>query len=105
MFDLRGEIDSIAAAIELARRGRALLNNDRSHIVFPEWNGTVVMSQWKKELPAYKGSDFHSWKEFYEVIKKLELSYRLLYSDWLKSHKDKVSRMGSYKSMMTFSCL
>ena len=104
-FMYKSDVDSIAAAMELVRRARALKSNDRLHEVFPEWNWTAVANQWKEELPAYKGTEFHSWKDFYEVIKKSGMSYRLSYPEWLRSHKGQVCRMGSYKSLMTFSCM
>lgn len=99
------QTDSIAASLELARRGNLFIkqylspeNNftTKKQVLFPEWS-PHLMNQWKEDLGS-KG--ITNWKQAFEWFKnkKPKLSYRFLYKDWSKTESCQVLRFKTEKS-------
>jgi IS605 OrfB family transposase len=99
-----GEIDSIASALELGRRGNLFIRkfkkkqNIKTGIVFPKFNPCSLANQWNERLGVKIGG-FKTWIGLYKFIKKSKKSVRFLFSPelWegssfrLKSEKSLVS--------------
>ncbi len=76
------EVDSIAAAMELNRRGYELINYKKStsgSVMYPKFDVNQLRNLWKEDLV---GLDFgKDWKQFYTKVKESKLRYRLLLDD------------------------
>lgn len=93
------EYDSIAAAIELGRRGNLFVRTyckkeikEKIDIVYPELPDRNLMDRWKKKLNL-GGVDFSSWKNLYDRVKETKLGYRSLFDE-----KSNFFSLNSYKS-------
>jgi 2-polyprenyl-6-methoxyphenol hydroxylase-like FAD-dependent oxidoreductase/carbon monoxide dehydrogenase subunit G len=53
---IRGEVDSIAASIEVSRRPEEVFSYATDLSRFPEWQGNVVSAQWDDSAPLGVGS-------------------------------------------------
>ena len=98
------EVDSVAAAIELNRRGYALMNYVKGNsfsVMYPKFDKDQLRNLWKERLVGDLGGD---WKQFYIKIKELKLRYRLLLDD-VKDRVDadlKVFNMKKYIDSYNF---
>ena len=83
--------DSINASLEIGRRGFEIfvLKNKK---FYPELNLSSLKDQWKE----YFNDGIKSWKEFYLVIKNLELKYRVSLEHKVLSHISKKSNVNYY---------
>ena len=76
------DVDSIAAAMELNRRGYELINYKKStsgSVMYPKFDVNQLRNLWKEDLV---GLDFgKDWKQFYTKVKESKLRYRLLLDD------------------------
>jgi hypothetical protein len=76
------EVDSIAAAMEINRRGYALNNYKKStsgSVMYPKFDVNQLRNLWKEDLVDLDfGKD---WKQFYLKIKESKVRYRLLLDD------------------------
>ena len=75
------EVDSIAAAMEINRRGYTL-NNYKSNsgsVMYPKFDINLLKGLWKNQLGDLDfGKD---WKQFYTKVKESKVRYRLLLDD------------------------
>ena len=75
------EVDSIAAAMEINRRGYTL-NNYKSNsgsVMYPKFDVNFLKGLWKNQLGDLDfGKD---WKQFYTKVKESKVRYRLLLDD------------------------
>ena len=83
--------DSINASLEIGRRGFEIfvLKNKK---FYPELNLSSLKDQWKE----YFNDGIKSWKEFYLIIKNLELKYRVSLEHKVLSHISKKSNVNYY---------
>ncbi len=95
------EVDSIAAAIELNRRGYELINYDKnnsSSVMYPKFDTNQLRNLWKERL---NDLDFgEDWKQFYTKIKESKLRYRLLLDD-VKDKVNAVFKVFNIKNYIT----
>jgi IS605 OrfB family transposase len=95
------EIDSIAAAIELNRRGYELINynkNNSGSVMYPKFDVNQLRNLWKDRLTDLDfGCD---WRQFYTKIKESKLRYRLLLDD-AKDKVDAVFKVFNIKNYIT----
>lgn len=80
----KDEFDSIAAAMELGRRGNLFIRNyikskNKVDVVYPKFDIRSLMDQWKKKLNFDR--NIKSWKELYNKIKETKQSYRFLFNE------------------------
>lgn len=80
------ETDSIAAAIELNRRGFKLKNYDKqkkTSVLYPDFNKGSLLNLWKNEAKnLILGAN--DWVSLYHNFKKSGLRYRFLIEDFIK---------------------
>ena len=92
------EVDSIAAAIELNRRGYELINYDKNNsvsVMYPKFDTNQLRNLWKDRLIDLDfGCD---WKQFYRKVKESKLRYRLLLDD-IKDKVDAVFKVFNIKN-------
>lgn len=102
------EYDSIAASLELARRGYLFFkiykekSLPKQEIMFPEFNVASIATRWKEMLlgKGYTLNDIKEWKELYYLFtKKSKSCYRFLFS--LDSFQGNSFSSNSIKSMVT----
>ncbi len=75
------EVDSVAAAIEINRRGYALINYVKGNsvsVMYPKFDKDQLRNLWKERLVGDLGGD---WKQFYIKVKESGVKYRLLLDD------------------------
>ena len=78
------EVDSIASALELGRRGFEFLNYEKGkNVIFPFFDRITLSRQWKDEMKNLILSS-KDWKDLHNKIKKSGLKYRFLLSDLLR---------------------
>lgn len=80
----KDEFDSIAAAMELGRRGNLFIRNyikskNKVEIVYPKFDIRSLMDQWKKKLDF--DENIRNWKCLYKKIKETKQSYRFLFNE------------------------
>ena len=97
------ETDSVAASLELGRRGYMFYNTfitkqfpKNTQVLYPEFN-TSLLNRWNGTI---KTSDIKNWKSAYDLAKNSKLSYRILYDDYIKNNNLKVFRFNSDKSFI-----
>ncbi len=92
------EVDSIAAAIELNRRGYELINYDKNNsisVMYPKFDVNHLKGLWKNQLDDLDFGD--NWKQFYTKVKESKLRYRLLLDD-IKNKVDVVFKVFNIKN-------
>ena len=97
----KDEFDSIAAAMELGRRGNLFIRNyikskNKIDVVYPRFDIRNLMDQWKKKLNF--DENIKDWKSLYNKIKETKQSYRFLFDE----NKNSLSSfsLNSYKSFV-----
>lgn len=99
------ETDSIAASLELARRGYLFYNTyitkilpKDTKVIYPEFNMSLL-NRWKGTIEIKSIKD---WKSAYNWFKNKNLgpSYRILYDNYVKNNNLKVFRFNSEKSLI-----
>ncbi len=98
------EVDSVAAAIEINRRGHELINYFKCNsfsVTYPKFDRDQLRNLWKERLVGDLGND---WKELYIKVKESGVRYRLLLDD-VKDRVDtvfKVFNMKNYIKLYNF---
>jgi len=80
------DVDSIGAAIELARRGYELSHwtkDSNRSVLFPDLDLRNLACRWKDKL-GDKLQKIKSWKDLHREIKKSGMRYRLLLTDFIR---------------------
>ena len=99
------ETDSIAASIELNRRLKEFKKQyidklePRGSILYPEFSSDYL-NRWKKEGKLIEG--IKDWKSAYQWMKESKHSYRFLYPNYVKRNRNKVFRLKSKKSLVSY---
>jgi len=83
--------DSINASLEIGRRGYDLIINKNKKF-YPDFNLSLLKDQWKE----YFDNGIKTWKEFFLIIKNLELKYRVSLDNKVFSHLSKKSNVCYY---------
>jgi IS605 OrfB family transposase len=71
------DYDSIAAAIEIGRRGQLKLLKQKYEVLPTTLNLSQLSNQWKEEITV---NGINSWREFYKFVQKSKPSYRSLFT-------------------------
>lgn len=79
------DIDSVAASIEISRRGFNFLNKyikkneNTANIMYPAFVPSKLPTRWKEMAKCNDGAD--GWIPLYKAVKKSKSSYRFLFGD------------------------
>ena len=104
------EVDSIASAIELNRRGvlfdKIYIKNliPKQDIIFPKFDIGSLATHWKEMLKDNLNS-INSWKGLYSCFKKSKTSYRFLFdSNKIRANSFRFQSIKSRINLYVFIC-